>query len=402
MIRFLCRKSVPLVVGLAAGLMTQACSPTTTDLPIASPPPAGTGVSPEIASVAAAAHTCAVTTAGAVYCWGYLIDGVAGRPDSLVVTPTLVPAPAGVTFQRVFVSKVEDVSCALSTTGAAYCWGDNNEGQLGDGTTTHRESPTPVAGGITFKDLSIGATHVCGVATGGAVYCWGFSANGAFGDGSVGEHLSPVPAAPGLTVQNVVTGFDFTCALTSAGAAYCWGLGNLGQLGDGKGLTSSTPVAVSGGLVFRSLAGGGQTVCGLTAGGSAYCWGGDFYGTVGDGSSATDDGIVRRVGPVAVAGDLTFRSLSAGYLTMCGVTNLGAGYCWGYNFGEIGDGSSDPRSTPVAVAGGFTFLSISSGTGYSCGVADDSTIYCWGDNSGGGLGDGTTDGHSTPTPVRWP
>jgi alpha-tubulin suppressor-like RCC1 family protein len=173
-------------------------------------------------------------------------------------------------------------------------------------------------------------------------------------------------------------------------------------LGDGKAKNSATPVAVSGDLTFRSIVAGGLTACGLTTAGKAYCWGYNFYGTVGDGTSATDDGTTRRVSPVAVAGGLTFQGLAAGYETMRGVTDTGAGYCWGYNFGAIGDGSLDHRSRPAAVAAGLTFRSISSGTGMSCGITTTNEVHCWGDDPNGGLGDGTGNPHATPAPVRWP
>ncbi len=278
------------------------------------------------------------------YCWGYDVEqaGV----DQSVLNPTPVVAPAGVVFQSLSVSKVDDVTCALATTGAAYCWGDNDHGQLGDGTTTPHSSPAPVAGGLTFKSIAVGDAHVCGVTTNGSAYCWGFSANGAFGDNSVGEHLTPTPGAPGLAFQSVVAGSDFTCGLTTTGTAYCWGLGNTGQLGDDAGHSSRIPVVVSGGLTFQSIVAGGLGACGLTTAGKAYCWGNDFFGTVGDGSSATEDGVIRRVAPTAVAGDLTFASLAAGYQTMCGLTASGAGYCWGSNDGAIGDGTLDRHSTP--------------------------------------------------------
>jgi alpha-tubulin suppressor-like RCC1 family protein len=240
------------------------------------------------------------------------------------------------------------------------------------------------------------------VATSGSAYCWGSTPNGAFGDGTVGTHLTPTPTAPGMTFQSIVAGSDFTCALTTAGAAYCWGLGPNGQLGNGASTNSTTPVPVSGGLTFRSLAAGGQAVCGLTTEGKAYCWGNNFYGTVGDGTSGMDAGPSRRPTPVAVAGGLTFETLSAGYATMCGVTASGAGYCWGYNFGAVGDGTSDHRSSPTAVAGALTFKRISSGTGYGCGVTTADAIYCWGENSNGGLGDGTIATRVAPVPVRWP
>lgn len=357
---------------------------------------------PMIGLAASGAHTCALTTAGAAYCWGYNADGELGNNETSLVNPTPIAVSGAITFASLSVSKVEGVSCGLTAAGAAYCWGDNDDGEIGDGTRTQRMTPTPVAGGLTFKSLAVGTVHVCGVSTSGTAYCWGFSANGAFGDGSTGLRLTPTVAAPGMTFESIVAGQDFTCALTAAGAAYCWGRGTTGELGNGNGTNSATPVAVSGALTFRSLVAGGLGVCGLTSDGKAYCWGYDFFGTSGDGSSATTDGVTRRTSPVAVVGGLTFQSLSAGYQTMCGVTDAGAGYCWGYNVGAVGDGTLDHRSRPTAVVGGLTFQSIAAGTAHSCGVTTANTLYCWGDNANGELGDGTIDSRATPAPVRWP
>jgi alpha-tubulin suppressor-like RCC1 family protein len=361
------------------------------------------GGAPAIRIVSAGAHSCALTTAGAAYCWGYNGDGQLGNSGSSIVNPTPLAVAGGLTFQSLAQSQVEGVTCGLTTIGAAYCWGDNTGGQLGDGTKTRHLTPTPVAGGLTFKSLAVGNNgHACGVATNGTAFCWGTSLNGAFGDGSTGTHLTPVVAAPGMTFQSIVAGTDYTCGLTTIGAAYCWGFGLSGQLGDGTVASSAAPVAVSGGLTFRSLVAGGLTVCGLTTTGKAYCWGYNFYGTVGDGTGNTQGGTTRRATPVAVVGGLTFQSLSAGYLTTCGVTDTGAAYCWGYNFGAVGDGTDDHRPSPVAVAGGLTFQSISGGPGYSCGVTTSNAAYCWGSNDNGELGDGTIGTHTTPVPVRWP
>jgi alpha-tubulin suppressor-like RCC1 family protein len=392
------RLAVRAVLAAAVVLQSSCSRPTDAGGHTSGPPVIG---APQIKLVATGAHSCALTTAGAAYCWGFNGDGQLGNNERSIVNPTPVAVAGGLTFQSLSLSKVEGVSCGLTAGGAAYCWGDNDQGQLGDGTTTRRLTPTPVSGGLTFRSLAVGNGHVCGVALYGTAYCWGTTPNGAFGDGTVGVHLTPAVAAQGLIFQSIVAGSDYTCALTLAGAAYCWGLGFTSQLGDGRATSSTTPVAVAGGLTFRSLAAGGETVCGLTTAGSAYCWGYNFYGTVGDGTSATEGGPLRRVAPVAVAGGLTFQSLSAGYLTMCGVTDAGAGYCWGYNFGAVGDGTLDHRASPAAVAGGLTFQSIASGTGYSCGVTTIDAVYCWGTSGNGELGDGTVEGHATPAPVRW-
>jgi alpha-tubulin suppressor-like RCC1 family protein len=360
------------------------------------------GADPAITLVTAGAHTCALSTVGAAYCWGSNANGELGSNASSMDNPTPVTVAGSLTFQRLSLSKVEGVSCGLTAGGGAYCWGDNAEGQLGDGTTARRLTPTPVAGGLTFRSLAVGNEHVCGIATNGTAWCWGSTPNGAFGDGTVGTHLTPAATAPGMTFESIVAGSDYTCALTPAGAAWCWGLGVNGQLGNGSSAMSTTPMAVSGGLTFRALAAGGQTACGLTADGKAYCWGYNFFGTVGDGTSGTGGGTSRRLVPIAVTGGLIFESLAAGHQTMCALTAAGAAYCWGYNFGAVGDGTADHRSSPVAVAGGLTFRGISSGSGYSCGVTTTSAVYCWGDNSNGELGDGTIATRLTPTPVRWP
>jgi alpha-tubulin suppressor-like RCC1 family protein len=356
-----------------------------------------------VRTVAAGAHTCALTTASVAYCWGYNSDGQLGNGDTSIVNPTPIKVAGGLLFAALFASKVEGVTCGVTPLGVAYCWGNNGDGQLGDGTRTRRVTPTPVAGGLTFRSFAVGTFHTCGVAMDGTAYCWGFSNAGAFGDGSTGSRPMPTVAAPGMKFDNIVAGQDFTCGLTlDSGAAYCWGRGTDGQLGNGTATNSATPVAVSGGLTFQSLVAGGLSVCGLTTSGKAYCWGYDFFGTLGDGSSATDDGVTRRVTPVEVAGGLTFKSLSAGYETVCGVASSGGGYCWGYNQGAVGDGSLDHRSRPTAVAGGLTFQSIASGTAQSCGVTTANALYCWGSNSNGELGDGTTDPRLSPVPVRWP
>jgi alpha-tubulin suppressor-like RCC1 family protein len=365
---------------------------------------AATGETPLVRSVVAGALTCALTTASVAYCWGYNNYGQLGNGDTSLVNPTPIKVSGGLLFAALFVSKVEGVTCGVTPLGVAYCWGNNGDGELGDGTRTNHKVPTPVTGGLTFRSFAVGTFHTCGVVMDGTAYCWGFSNAGAFGDGTTGSRPTPTVAAPGMKFDNIVAGQDFTCGLTlEGGAAYCWGRGPDGELGNGTASNSATPVPVSGGLTFQSLTAAGLAVCGLTTGGKAYCWGDDFFGTLGDGSSATDDGVTRRVAPVEVAGGLTFKSLSAGYRTVCGVVASGAGYCWGYNYdGAVGDGTLDTRSRPTPVSGGLTFQSIGVGTGQTCGVTTASALYCWGGNNNGELGDGTTSPRPSPGPVRWP
>jgi alpha-tubulin suppressor-like RCC1 family protein len=389
------------VVLLCAAVGAQACdSSITVNVPHDNPPPT---TAPKIVSVAAGAHTCAISDVGAAYCWGYDASGPFGGTAAMAANPAPVSPTGGPAFRELSVSKLQAVTCGLTTTGAAFCWGDNAAGQIGDGTKTARLTPTAVAGGLTFKSIAVGSAHTCAVAVNGDAYCWGTSFNGALGNGFHGAQLTPSRAAPGLTFARVVAGGEVTCGLTNDGAAYCWGLNLIGQLGNGDVSVSAsdTPLKVASTVPFTSLAAGNQTICGLAADGKAFCWGDGFFGAVGDGSAATEGSQTRHYKPTPVAGGVTFKSLSGGFNTTCGVATTGATYCWGANFGAIGDGTEDQRTTPTAVSGGLTFESVAAGSGFTCGVTTGSTLYCWGSNDNGQLGNGTTVRRTTPGEVRW-
>src|SRR5262249_50564582 len=160
-------------------------------------------------------------------------------------------------------------SCGVTTGGTAYCWGLNDSGELGDGSTTNSSTPVVVAGGLRFATVSaaklasyvdgddgfsyILGHHTCGLTTAGEIYCWGFNAVGQLGNGTVVQSSTPVAVLGGLTFPAVSAGGGHTCGVTPVGAAYCWGANDYGQLGNRAMYASSTPVAVPGGLTFASV-----------------------------------------------------------------------------------------------------------------------------------------------------
>jgi alpha-tubulin suppressor-like RCC1 family protein len=285
-------------------------------------------------------------------------------------------------------------ACAIALDGRAFCWGRNEEGQLGDGTRTDRQTPTAVAGGLTFAAIAAGDFHTCGITTLGQAYCWGLNQFGALGDGSQVRRLTPVAVSGGFVFASISAGSQNTCGITTDNSAYCWGQGFFGANGNGLQANALTPVTVSGGHAFASISAGSQYACGVTAAGQGYCWGNGGSGHLGNGSTA------NRLVPVAVAGELTYALISSGNAHACGVTTSGEGYCWGLGqFGRLGNGSTASFSTPQRVSGAIVFSRISAGGHHTCGVAVDGTGYCWGGNVDGSLGTGSGLSRSTPGAV---
>jgi len=191
-----------------------------------------------------------------------------------------------------------------------------------------------VYGGYQFSTITSGSNHSCGLAA-GAAYCWGSNASGQLGNGTTANSLSPTAVSGGLTFQSIGAGEAMTCALSSAGKAYCWGAisAALPQ--------QTTPKDYPTAPTFTQLTVGGGHACALTADGTAYCWGDNRGGQLGDSTTT------NRADPVPVAGGMKFKAISAGYEHTCAQTLDGSVACWGLNsVGELGDNQTGPRTVP--------------------------------------------------------
>jgi alpha-tubulin suppressor-like RCC1 family protein len=307
-------------------------------------------------------------------------------------------------------------TCAIES-GKAYCWGRNDDGELGDGSTAGSIVPVAVdtsgaLAGKTLTQISTADGDTCALDSAGAAYCWGNDDAGQLGDGGNSADHSTVPVAvetsgalAGKTLTHISTGDFDTCALDSAGAAYCWGYNGEGELGDGSTTDSRVPVAVdtSGALADKTLtqiSAGGGVACVLDSASAAYCWG-IGGGVLGNGST-TDSSVPVAVDTSGALADKTLTQISAGADNACALDSGGAGYCWGYNdLGSLGDGSTSDSTVPVAVdtsgvLAGQTLTQVSAGDYDVCAVDSGGAPYCWGENTGGELGDGSTVSSDVP------
>jgi len=206
-------------------------------------------------------HTCALTTTGQARCWGWGTSGQlgnnadtsAGIPVAVLggfifrTEPSVVPAAPDPDFYipgQSFISAGLAHTCGILTNNSAVCWGENENGQLGNGNTTDATAPAAVSGGLQFRAISAGYRHTCAITTLGAAYCWGDNALGQLGDGTTTARLTPRAVSGGLTFMSISAGDTFSCGVTTAGVAYCWGDNEYGQLGSVAMAGSAVPVRV--------------------------------------------------------------------------------------------------------------------------------------------------------------
>jgi alpha-tubulin suppressor-like RCC1 family protein len=250
------------------------------------------------------------------------------------------------------------LTCGLATDGSAHCWGWNGEGQLGNGDTDDRSSPTPVSGGLTVSEISVGNFHVCAVSTANELYCWGRNETGQIGDGTVLGSSIPIATGSGMAFESVSVGSGHTCGI-SLSEAYCWGYAEYGQTGNG-GANKDVPTLLNGTIQFAVLYAGGNYTCGLTGAGEAHCWGINNLGQHGslstqicsvlDETGQIIDQFACAFEPALVETQVRFSSLSLGQHHSCGISTDNLAYCWGGGLtGELGDGRSGNTYTRVAL-----------------------------------------------------
>jgi alpha-tubulin suppressor-like RCC1 family protein len=351
-------------------------------------------------------HTCALKTNGAIACWGnnafaQIGDGNIGGIQTNLVAVTAQGSSTELLTDTVAVSAGENHSCALKTGGSVVCWGDNQYGQLGDGTTTTRTVSAVVSSLTDAVTLTTGGNHTCAVKKDGSVVCWGRNIEGELGNGSITTTQVTPTLVIGLTdtLVQLSAGYYHTCAVGKAGGMVCWGRNSEGQLGNTSiTQTQTTPASVIGLTdTVTQLSAGRYHTCAVGKTGGVVCWGWNASGQLGNGS------LTQTATPTPVIGLTdTVAQLSTGGNHTCAVGKTDGGVvCWGNNgAGQLGNGTTLTQAVPtVAVGSTGTILQLRAGQSHTCVVKTDGSVVCWGDNSSGQLGNGTTTTYLTPTAV---
>ncbi|MGY1621105.1 protein kinase [Geodermatophilus sp. SYSU D00965] len=336
--------------------------------------------------------------------------GTAVRWNVLDAEPQRSAGPeAGPGVVRVSAGQVHNL--ALLADGSVKAWGFNDVGQVGDGPVgSRRSTPVELAGLSDVTDVDAGVWHSVALLREGTVRIWGDNQFGELGDGTTNRLLTPtvVPDLTGVAAIAVggfygtdgrfdEVGYAHTLALLANGTVLAWGSNNDGQLGDGTTTDRPAPAAVPGLAAVTAIAAGGTHSLALLADGTVWAWGDSgLRGPTGDGTPRTALTVpvqIPRLGDVAAIAAGNFHSLA---LLMDGTVRA-----WGWNDdGQLGDGTTADRPSPVTVSGLTDIAAIAAGDRFSLALRSNGRVTTWGANERGQLGDGTFDDHSVPVDVR--
>jgi alpha-tubulin suppressor-like RCC1 family protein len=366
---------------------------------VASPAQAASG--PWSVVSTGALHTCAINTGKSLYCWG--ANGFGQIGDG---TTTRRPSPTRIGSAGAWanVSAGYNHTCATTTGDSLYCWGYNGTGQIGDGTSgggNDRHSPKKIGSSGVWAAAAAGGNHTCAITTGNSLYCWGYNIYGQVGDGTSGNSRpSPKKIGTSGVWAGVTTGELHTCAISTGKSLYCWGANEAGSLGDGTTTNRRSPTRIGSAGAWALASAGDYHSCAISTANSLYCWGYNNNGQVGDGTT-TQRLSPKKIGTTGAWARINTGGTSGVYSHTCATTTGNSLYCWGNNsFGQIGDGTTtSPRLSPKKIGTTGVWAGAQAGGTHSCAITTAKSLYCWGYNGEGQIGDGTLDTRLAPKKI---
>lgn len=284
---------------------------------------------------------------------------------------------------------------ALKADGSLYAWGNNESGQLGDGTYTNRNIPTLISTGWSGATIAAGGFHTIVLKTDGTLYAWGYNGIGQLGDGTYTNRNTPTFIGTGWSGAIIAAGGGHTIALKTDGTLWAWGWNGYGQLGDGTTITRTVPTLIGTGWSGATIAAGERHTVAVKTNGTLWAWGYNWTSQLGDGT------IIDRLTPTFIGTGWSGAAIVAGGHHTVAVKANGTLWAWGYNMsGQLGNGTTSySESSPTQIGSGSTWSAIAAGWRHTVALKTDGTLWAWGYNGDGQLGDGTT-ATSQSSPVQ--
>ena len=353
-------------------------------------------------SVVTGGNTYAINAVdGSLWSWGSgntygsVGDGTTINKSS----PVQIGAQYSTSWTIVSASNAGDTrpGAAIDVAGRLWTWGQNDLGQLGDGTTLNKSVPVLITvAGVSWTAVAVAQRHIIGLTTQNTIYAWGGNVGGALGDGTTINRSSPVQIGSLSNWTAISASLSYSTAINSQGSLYTWGDGTqytTGQLNDNT--NKSSPVIVK---VLTTTTSWNYVTCivdnsyGIKNDGSLWTWGNNTGGQLGDGTT------INKSSPIQI-GTSSWSMVTGGYRCTTAITTAGELYAWGYNgYGNLGDGTTTDRLSPVKI-GSSSWLMVSAGISWVLGITLNGSLYAWGGNQTGFLGDGTVVAKSSPVKI---